>query len=159
MDKEALHRQLEDMEKTSEQLRAEKRRLNAEIDKLEAELATAKTGPARKPASAAARPHAIDPLVFTKLQEAAEENFNRAREEWESERSKLVAQISRLEGAVADAIARASNPMRMVQSVRDQFEVDLNRVAKEKTEVEQALLRAKTQWEQEKLKMTGEMVK
>jgi chromosome segregation ATPase len=159
MDKEALHRQLEDMEKTSEQLRAEKRRLNAEIDKLEAELATAKTGPSRKSASAATRPHAIDPGVYAKLQEAAEEKFKGAMQEWERERSKLLAQISRLEGAVADAIARASNPMRMVQSVKDQFEVDLNRVAKEKTEVEQALLRAKTQWEQEKLKMTGEMVK
>src|SRR5262245_51379796 len=117
MDKEALHRQLEDMEKTSEQLRAEKRRLNAEIDKLEAELATAKTGPARKSASAATRTHAIDPEVYAKLQEAAEEKFKGAMQEWERERSKLLAQISRLEGAVADAIARASNPMRMVQSV------------------------------------------
>src|SRR5262249_13131601 len=137
----------------------EKRRLNAEIDKLEAELATAKTGPARKPASAGMRPHAIDPVVYSKLQEAAEEKFKSATEEWEKERSKLIAQIGRLEGAVADAIARTSNPMRMVQSVKDQFEVDLNRLAREKTEVEQALLRAKTQWEQEKLKMTGEMVK
>ncbi|PYS42307.1 MAG: hypothetical protein DMG14_04375 [Acidobacteria bacterium] len=148
------------MEKTSEQLRAEKRRLNAEIDKLEAELAHAKAGPARKPASApATRLNAIDPLAYAKFQEAAEEKFKKATEEWEAERSKLVAQISRLEGAVADAIARASNPLRMVQSVKEQFELELNRVAKEKTEVEQALLRAKTQWDQEKLKMTGEMVK
>jgi chromosome segregation ATPase len=35
----------------------------------------------------------------------------------------------------------------------------LNRVAKEKTDLEQAFLRGKTEWEQEKLKMTGEMVK
>src|SRR5438034_8775924 len=41
----------------------------------------------------------------------------------------------------------------------EQFEIELNRVAQEKTEIEQAFLRAKTQWEQEKLKMTGEMVK
>jgi hypothetical protein len=71
----------------------------------------------------------------------------------------MKSQINRLEGAVAEAIARASNPMRATQSVKEQFEVQLNRVAKEKTELEQAFLRAKTEWEQEKLKMTGEMVK
>jgi chromosome segregation ATPase len=43
--------------------------------------------------------------------------------------------------------------------VKEQFELELTRVAKEKTEVEQAYLRAKTEWEQEKLKMAGEMVK
>jgi len=43
--------------------------------------------------------------------------------------------------------------------MKEQFEIELNRVAQEKTEIEQAFLRAKTQWEQEKLKMTGEMVK
>src|SRR5262249_8262651 len=64
-----------------------------------------------------------------------------------------------LEGALAEAIARASNPLRVTQSVKEQFELELNRVAKEKTELEQAYLRAKTEWEQEKLKMTGEVVK
>ena len=63
------------------------------------------------------------------------------------------------EAAVAEAIARASNPLRATQSLKEQFEVELNRVAKEKTELEQAYLRAKTEWEQEKLKMAGEMVK
>jgi len=43
--------------------------------------------------------------------------------------------------------------------MKEQFEIELNRVAQEKTEIEQAFLRAKTQWEQEQLKMTGEMVK
>ena len=89
----------------------------------------------------------------------ANEKFSRASEEWEAERTKLKSQINRLEGAVAEAIARASNPMRATQSVKEQFEVELNRVSKEKTEIEQAYLRAKTEWEQEKLKMTGEMVK
>src|SRR5215468_6767939 len=70
-----------------------------------------------------------------------------------------MSEINRLEGAVADAIARASNPLRVTQPVKEQFEVELNRVAKEKNDVEQAFLRAKTQWEQEKLKMTSEMVK
>jgi DNA repair exonuclease SbcCD ATPase subunit len=49
--------------------------------------------------------------------------------------------------------------LRATQSVKEQFEVELNRVAKEKTELEQAFLRGKTEWEQEKLKMAGEMVK
>jgi hypothetical protein len=39
------------------------------------------------------------------------------------------------------------------------FEAEMDRVAREKTEVEQAFLRARTEWEQSKLKMTGEMVK
>jgi hypothetical protein len=65
----------------------------------------------------------------------------------------MKSQINRLEGAVAEAIARASNPMRATQSVKEQFEVELSR------ELEQAFLRSKTEWEQDKLKMTGEMVK
>jgi chromosome segregation ATPase len=160
MDKEALQRQLEDMEEESERWRTEKRRLNAEIDKLEAALADAKDTPGRKRASApAGKPDAMDPVVLAKIQEAAEQKVNHAREQWERERAKLMSEINRLEGAVADAIARASNPLRVTQPVKEQFEVELNRVAKEKTEVEQAFLRAKTQWEQERLKMTREVVK
>src|SRR6185369_9163433 len=91
--------------------------------------------------------------------EAADQKLKRAGEEWEKERAKLASKINRLEGALAEAIARASNPLRVTQSVKEQFELDLNRVVKEKTELEQAFLRGKTEWEQEKLKMTGEMVK
>src|SRR5436190_1368068 len=160
MDKEALRRQLEDMEEASERWRAERRRLNAEIDKLESALTDAKTAAARKRGgSGGDKGPAIDPVTFAKLQEAAEERLRQSTEEWEAERTKLNSQINRLEGAVAEAIARASNPMRATQSVKEQFEVELNRVAKEKTELEQAFLRGKTEWEQEKLKMTGEMVK
>jgi len=160
MDKEALQRQLEGMEEESERWRAEKRRLNAEIDKLEAALADAKTTAGRKRGAApTGKPDDMDPVALAKMQEAAEEKVTHARREWESERAKLRSEINRLEGAVADAIARASNPLRVTQPVKEQFEVELNRVAKEKTDVEQAFLRAKTQWEQEKLKMTREMVK
>ena len=160
MDNEAMRRQLEDLEEASERWRAERRRLNAEIDRLEAALADAKTASARKRVGADAdHRQAIDPAALTKLQEAAGEQLKKAAGEWEGERTKLKSQINRLEGAVADAIARASNPMRATQSVKEQFEVELSRVAKEKTELEQAFLRAKTEWEQEKLKLTGEMVK
>jgi chromosome segregation ATPase len=159
MDKDE-QRRLEDLEEASERWRSERRRLNAEIDKLESALTEAKTAANRRRSELTdAKPQGIDPAAFAKLQEAAEEKLKRATEEWEAERAKLKSQINRLEGAVADAIARASNPMRATQSVKEQFEVELVRVAKEKTEIEQAFLRGKTEWEQEKLKMTGEMVK
>src|SRR5262245_32103419 len=159
MDKEAIQRQLEDMEEASERWRAERRRLNAEIDKLESALTDAKTAAARKRGGAAEKSQSADPSGPTELQDTADEKLKRLAEEWEVERAKLNSKINRLEGALAEAIARASNPLRVTQSVKEQFELELNRVAKEKTEVEQAFLRAKTEWEQEKLKMTGEAVK
>lgn len=161
MDKESLQRQIDDMEEAAQRWRAERRRLNAEIDKLEAELADAKASAAKKRAAdkADAKNASSDVAAAAKLQQAAEEKLKSASETWETERGQLKSQINRLEGAVADAIARASNPMRATQSVKDQFEAELNRVAKEKTEIEQSFLRAKTEWEQEKLKMAGEMVK
>src|SRR6185369_1319373 len=162
MDKDALRRQLDDMEDQSERWRTERRRMQAEIDKLANALEDNKPAPAtaKKRASAGdkAQP-ALDSNILAKLQEAADEKVDAARQEWEAEKAKLLSQINRLEGAVAEAISRASNPMRATQSVKEQFEVELNRVAKEKTEIEQGYLRAKTEWEQEKLKMTGEMVK
>src|SRR5213594_4752019 len=62
-------------------------------------------------------------------------------------------------GARSTEIAAGSRRARSTQPMKEQFEIELNRVAQEKTEIEQAFLRAKTQWEQEQLKMTGEMVK
>ena len=148
------------MEEAAERWRAEKRRLNAEIDKLEGALADAKnTAGKKRNGTNGSKPKPPDPLAYASSQDAAEEKLIRAKLEWDSERAKLLSEINRLEGAVADAIARASNPLRVTQSVKEQFETELNRVAKEKTEIEQAFLRSKTQWEQEKLKMTGEMVK
>ena len=150
-----------ELEAASERWRAEKRRLNAEIDRLEAELGDAKAAAARKhPLSDSDRKSAApDPVALAKLQEAADEKLKKATVEWEHERAQLKSQIDRLEGAVAEAIARASNPLRSTQPVKEQFEIELNRVHKEKTEIEQAFLRAKTEWEQEKLKMTAEVVK
>ncbi|SRR5213593_2523136 len=150
-----------ELEAASERWRAEKRRLNAEIDRLEAELLDAKAAAARKqPSADSDRKSAIpDAAAIARLQEAADEKLKKATGDWERERAQLKSQIDRLEGAVAEAIARASNPLRSTQPVKEQFEIELNRVAKEKTEIEQAFLRAKTEWEQEKLKMTGDMVK
>jgi chromosome segregation ATPase len=150
-----------ELETASERWRAEKRRMNSEIDRLEAAVVDAKSAAARKrPGSDSdQKSQGIDPATLLKLQEAADEKLKKAAVDWEAERAQLKSQINRLEGAVADAIARASNPMRSTQSVKEQFEVELSRVAKEKTELEQAYLRSKTEWEQEKLKMTGEVVK
>src|SRR5881394_2997710 len=103
MDKEALRRQLEDMESASERWRAEKRRLNAEIDKLESALAEAKVAGARKRASGADGKAAIDPAALAKIQQAGDEKLRNATEAWDAERAKLKLQINRLEGAVADA--------------------------------------------------------
>ena len=160
MDKDALRRQLDDMEEQSERWRAERRRMQAEIDKLENALADNRPAPSRKRGNAGEKAQpSIDPNIFAKLEEAADQKVEAARQEWAAERAKLLSQINRLEGSVAEAIERASNPMRTTQSVKEQFEIQLNRVVREKTEIEQAFLRAKSQWEQEKLKTAGEMVK
>src|ERR1041385_3694626 len=148
-----------ELEASTERWRAEKRRLNAEIDGLEAALDEAKAAAGRKRTDGDQQPQGLDPAAIAALQQAAEEKLKNATAEWETERAHLKSQINRLEGAVAEAIARASNPMRSTQPVKEQFEAELNRINKEKTELEQALLRGKTEWEQEKLKMTGEMVK
>ena len=147
----------EELESASERWRSEKRRLNSEIDRLEGALTEAKNS---KPKHAAdSKSAGLDPAGIAKLQEAADEKLKKASQEWDAERARLQSQVNRLEGAVAEAIERSNNPMRATQSVKEQFEVELNRVTKERTELEQAFLRARTEWEQEKLKMTGEMVK
>src|ERR1051326_1575188 len=157
MDNEALRRQLEDLEEASERWRGERRRLNAEIDRLEAALADAKATAARKRSTSTPdQRQQADAATLAKMQEEAGEQLRKAGEEWEAERTKLRSQINRLEGSLADAIARASNPMRATQSAKEQFEMELQRVANEKTETEQAFLRAKTEWEQERLKRSEE---
>lgn len=159
MEKDGLRRQLEEWEEKEERWRSERRRLNSEIDKLESQLADAKAAAARKRTVEPAESKAADAASILKIQEAADERIKKAAAEWETERAQLKSQVNRLEGAVAEAITRASNPMRATQSVKEQFEVEVTRIAKEKTELEQAFLRGKTEWEQERLKMAGEMVK
>ena len=146
-----------ELESSSERWRAEKRRLNGEIERLESALSEAKAK-AKRPADNG-KNVGIDPAVIARIQDGANEKLQLATKDWEEERARLKSQINRLEGAVADAIERSSNPMRATQSVKEQFEAELDRVAKEKTDVEQAFLRARTEWEQNSLKMTGEMVK
>ncbi len=148
----------EELESASERWRTEKRRLNAEIDRLEAALAEAKETRAKR-GSSEQTPAGVDPVAVARIQDAADQKLKKAATEWEAERRGLQSQIVRLEIAVAEAIERSNNPMRATQAVREQFEAQLNQIARERTELEQALLRGKTEWEQEKLKMTGEMLK
>jgi hypothetical protein len=122
MDKEALQRQLEDMEEATERWRAERRRLNSEIDKLETALADAKAEAARKRSD---KSQGADPRAIARIQDAADQKIRKAAEDWETERSKLNSKINRLEGALAEAIARASNPLRVTQSVKEQFELEM----------------------------------
>jgi len=147
----------EELESASERWRSEKRRLNSEIDRLEGALTEARNSKPKRAADS--KSAGLDPAAIAKLQEAADEKLKKASQEWDAERARLQSQVNRLEGAVAEAIERSNNPMRATQSVKEQFEVELNRVTKERTELEQAFLRGRTEWEQEKLKMTGEMVK
>ena len=147
----------EELESSTERWRAEKRRLHTEIERLESAVAEAKAKAAKRQADNVNA--SIDPAVIARIQDGANEKLKIAAKDWEEERARLKSQINRLEGAVADAIERSSNPLRVTQSVKEQFEAELDRVAKEKTEVEQAFLRARTEWEQNRLKMTGEMVK
>src|SRR6185436_11921748 len=104
MHKEWRDQQMRDMDEASDRWREEKRQLNIEIDKLEAALANAKDDAAGK--RGPVKQKGVDPLAFAKFQQAGEQKLNQANEAWQAERAKLLSEINRLEGAVADAIAR-----------------------------------------------------
>lgn len=150
---------MQEMEEASERWRTERRKLNDEIDQLEAALAEAKSTAAQKPALALQQVATLDRESPDEIQHIAEETLRKASEEWEVERARLSAEIRRLERAVAEALERASNPLRALQPLKEQFEVELKQLRREKDEVEQALSRVKTQWEQERLQTAADMAK
>jgi len=181
MDKEALRKQLieeiqgqfesklrdakrqkteaeEELESASERWRAERRRLNSEIDRLESALTEAKDPAARKGAPDA-KGAQVDPQEIAKIQKAADEKLKEASTEWETERTRLNTQIARLERSVADAIERSSNPMRSTQPLKEQYEGKLAEAAKYRLELEQQVLRVKAEWDEDKKKTTGEIIK
>ena len=53
----------------------------------------------------------VELVVASMDRDITYEKLKRATEEWDAERAKLLSQVNRLEGAVAEAIARASNPL------------------------------------------------
>ena len=145
----------EELETASERWRVERRRLNSEIDRLETALTDAKETPRRKGDSKAG----IDPAEVAKIQATAEEKLRNAATEWETERTKLRSQVSRLERAVADTIERSNNPIRSTQPLREHYEARIDDALRQQTEIEQQYLRAKAEWDEDKKKLTGELIK
>jgi DNA repair exonuclease SbcCD ATPase subunit len=148
----------EELESAAERWRTERRRLNSEIDRLEAALSEARN-PARTKAAGEGRIAGVPAEELAKVQQAAEEKLKSAMEEWQAERERLLAQNSRLEHAVAEAIERSSNPIRSTQAIKDQFEARLDDAAKQRLEVEQELLRVKAAWDEDKKKLMAEVMK
>ena len=147
----------EELESAGERWRTERRRLNSEIDRLEAALAEARNPVRTKTGDGKTAGITVEELA--KVQQAAEEKLKSAAEEWQAERERLVSQNSRLERAVAEAIERSSNPIRSTQAIKDQFEARLDVAAKQRNEVEQELLRIKAAWDEDKKKLTAEIMK
>jgi DNA repair exonuclease SbcCD ATPase subunit len=147
----------EELESSSEKWRSERRRLNSEIDRLESALAD--TRDARRKASGAKVANPTETPEPTKLQAASDEKLKKATREWEAERARLEGEISRLQGGVAELLERANNPLRAGQAAREQLEQRLEEALKTKRQAEDSLIGAKEEWEKEKLKLAGEMVK
>jgi hypothetical protein len=140
----------EELETVSEKWRTERRRLNAEIDRLEAALTEARSGDVKG---------GIDPQELERLKAAAADRLKTASDEWATERTQLTAQVSRLERAVADAIERSSNPIRTMQPIREQFEARLDEANKKYLALEQDFLRNQALWDEDKKKLTNELLK
>ena len=146
-----------ELESASERWRTERRRLNAEVDRLEAALAEARS-PGKKPVGT--KPdRGIDPLDVAKIQTAADEKIRKAEKAWEAEREKLLKEVSRLQHAVGDLIERSNNPMRSSAPVREDLETKLNMALRAKDKAESVHLREKALWDEDKLRMTGEIIR
>jgi plectin len=147
----------EEIESASEKWRAERRRLNAEIDRLETKLAETRETRRKAPDPKSAK--AADPQEIAQIQAVADEKVKKAAQAFESEREKLQAEISRLQRGIADLIERSNNPLRANQLEKERYETRLEDALKAKRQTEDALLAAKANWEQEKLKLVAETVK
>jgi len=146
-----------ELETVSEHWRAERRRLNAEVDRLESALAEARD--IRKKTSGPKADRGMDPVEVAKIQAAAEEKIRKAAKASEVEREKLLNEISRLQRAVGDLIERSNNPLRAAMPIREELESKLTIAIRAKEKVESAFLREKAEWDEEKLAMTGELIR
>src|SRR5688572_7501479 len=147
----------EEIESASEKWRAERRRLNTEIDRLETKVAETREARRKSPDGKPAK--GPDPEEIAKVEEAAEQRVKEAAESFEAERQQFQAEISRLQRGIADLIERSNNPLRTSQLEKEKYETRLEDALKAKRQVEDALLAAKAEWEQEKLKLVGETVR
>jgi len=146
-----------ELESASERWRGERRRLNAEVDRLEVALAEARD--TRKKPVGTKTERGIDPLDVAKIQAAADDKIRKASKVWEAEREKLLKEVSRLQRAVGDLIERSNNPLRASMPIREELETRLNMAVRAKEKVESGFLREKALWDEEKLRMTGEIIK
>jgi hypothetical protein len=146
----------EEMESSEDKWRSERRRLNAEIDRLESSISEARDARRTPPAP---KSRGLDPQELTKLQAAADEKFKRAEQDWGAEKAKLQAEVSRLQRGITELIERSNNPLRANQGEKDKLESKLQDAISAKHQAEDALMRAKAEWEEEKLKLVGEAVK
>ena len=147
----------EEIESASEKWRAERRRLNGEIDRLESKVAEARDTRRKSPDAKVSK--GPDPEEIAQLQAAADEQVRAATEAFEAERQQLQAENSRLQRGIAEIIERSNNPLRSNQAEKERFETRLEDALKARRHAENALLVAKAEWEQEKLKLIGDNVK
>jgi DNA repair exonuclease SbcCD ATPase subunit len=146
----------EQIEVSEDKWRNERRRLNAEIDRLELVVADSREARRKGPA---AKSQGIDPQELEKLQAAAEEKLRQAEQAWASERAQLKSEVSRLQNGIADMIERSNNPLRANQGEKDRLESKLQDALRAKRQAEDALLQAKNEWDQEKVRLVGDVVK
>jgi hypothetical protein len=148
----------EELEMAAEKWRSERRRLNAEIDRLESVIAETKERQGKK-ARANSTATGIDPVEVARMRGAAEERFKKASDEWKAEKNRLMAQHTRLEKALAEAIERSNNPLRSTLQLTEQFEQKLQDAVRARQRAEEELRKAQREWAEEKLRFTGKMSK
>jgi chromosome segregation ATPase len=141
----------EEIEQSSEKWRAERRRLNSEIDRLEAALAEARQTGRKAPDAKSGG--GADPQDLAKIQAAAEEKVKKAAKDWEAEKTKLQAEVSRLQIGIADMIERSNNPLRSSQAEREKVDSRYDEAVRARRQAESALQAAKAEWEQEKVQL------
>jgi DNA repair exonuclease SbcCD ATPase subunit len=146
----------EELETVSGKWRMERRKLNADIDRLESALTEAKE--ARKK-TRDSKTHGMDLLEIAKIQASADEKIRTAAHASDIERGNLRMEISRLERAIAETLERSNNPIRATMGIRQQLEAQLEEVVKTKRSLEDEFLKAKESWDEEKLHLTGEIIK
>src|SRR5215510_7937539 len=148
--------QLEDeMEASSEKWRAERRRLHSEIDKLETKLVESRE--VRRKIGGTTAGRMVESQELANVKAAAEESLKRATEDFEADRARLQAEISRLQSGIAELIERSNNPLRAGQLEKEKFEAKLEDTLRAKRQAEDSLHAAKSEWEEEKLRLATEL--
>jgi chromosome segregation ATPase len=141
----------EELESLSEKWRSERRRLNSEIDQLESSLNEARKN-LKNSAGTKSSQEVSEPDESARQQSASGEALKIASLEWEGERSKLQAEISRLQVNVAELIERSNNPLRFPQAAKEDYE------GKQRLR-DNDFEDARAAWETEKSRLTAEVAK